>query len=359
MALEKQTSAFIILVAVFGILFGAYLVYSLPLIRFANNIKNRYGTNTINCGLSMNESDHYFCESDSDWIERKNVYIEQDKRNQLKQTTNIFFLTNWEPNFQCRFERRIGSTGDGGKWRLLPNCEIHTFDPGVYQCPVNICTYHQVTLGSGDDNISKSLEMLTNDLNHTKREIDIFKIDIEGGEYSLFLSMFGPTRQNTTKNSKRRVYPRQILFEIHIGGQAPSETHQLFDSLRKYGYVIFHKEPNLIGGADYFEYAMLKLTKKFVTRQKKIAAVPKPKVSFNLRWREHIEDVVLNCRKRLGAMYRQFKGAPSSIRLQIYKTCILAKLNYARALNDNTFASFESQLESVQKLAAHMITCDF
>ncbi|CAF1170195.1 unnamed protein product [Didymodactylos carnosus] len=32
------------------------------------------------------------------------------------------------------------------------------------------------------------------------------------------------------------------------------------------------------------------------------------KVSSNLRWREHIEDVVLNCRKRLGAMYRQFKA---------------------------------------------------
>ncbi|CAF0969378.1 unnamed protein product, partial [Didymodactylos carnosus] len=83
------------------------------------------------------------------------------------------------------------------------------------------------------------------------------------------------------------------------------------------------------------------------------------KVSSNLRWREHIEDVVLNCRKRLGAMYRQFKDAPSSIRLQIYKTCILAKLDYACALYDNNFANLESQLESVQKLAAHMITRDF
>ena len=76
---------------------------------------------------------------------------------------------NWEPNFSCTYERRLGSPGDGGKWVCDPhklrtkkdcliysfgsenkfdfeeavlqqigrNCEVHTFDHTVGPNPSN------------------------------------------------------------------------------------------------------------------------------------------------------------------------------------------------------------------------------
>ncbi|CAF4547309.1 unnamed protein product, partial [Didymodactylos carnosus] len=210
----------------------------------------------LDCQLSLYESDRYFCEPDPDWNERKNVYNMQNRRNLLKTTHSLFFLTNWEPNFHCTFERRLGHIGDGGKWvcdpyrlqnktsclvysagsngefsfeqdlkSLLPNCEIYTFDRGIYNCPINICTYRQALIGNGIDNGTKTIEMLMRELNHQERELDILKMDIEGSEYSLFMQMFNSTSTN-------EVYPRQILFEIHIGQRADHITHQIFDDLR-------------------------------------------------------------------------------------------------------------------------------
>ncbi|CAF1086896.1 unnamed protein product [Didymodactylos carnosus] len=240
----------------------------------------------LDCQLSLSESDNYFCETNTDWNERKRVYNMQNKRNLLKIKHSIFFLTNWEPNFQCTFERRIGKIGDGGKWvcdpnrlenkksclvysagsngdfsfekdlkSLLPHCEIHTFDRGIFKCPKHVCNYHQALIGNGI-NGTETIEMLMEKLNHQERELDILKIDIEGSEYPLFTQMFNP-------NSTNKVYPRQILFEIHIGRKQSYVTHRLFDYLRQRGYAIFHKEPNLIGGPIYFEYAMLRLTNIF------------------------------------------------------------------------------------------------
>ncbi|CAF3100695.1 unnamed protein product, partial [Rotaria sp. Silwood2] len=72
------------------------------------------------CHLSLIESDHFICESNHVWNERKNVYQIQDKKNMMKFTSNLFFLSNWEPNFHCSHARRIGKMGDGGKWVCDP-----------------------------------------------------------------------------------------------------------------------------------------------------------------------------------------------------------------------------------------------
>ncbi|CAF1399156.1 unnamed protein product, partial [Didymodactylos carnosus] len=107
---------------------------------------------------------------------------------------------------------------------LAPNCEIYTFDYSLYKCPINICTYHQALIGK-EIYGTKTIAMLMKELNHQERELDILKMDIEGDEYSLFEHMFNP-------NSTNKVYPRQILFEIHIDQRETNITHQLFDYLR-------------------------------------------------------------------------------------------------------------------------------
>ncbi|CAF3300652.1 unnamed protein product [Rotaria socialis] len=236
------------------------------------------------CRLSLIESDNFICESNAVWNERKTVYETQDKENMKKRNSNIFFLSNWEPNFHCSHARRIGQMGDGGKWvcdphrlkarpncliysagsngdfgfevhmkNVMPHCEIHTFDQRRYTCPQNVCIFHQITFGNGTHpNNSKSWATILEELGHTQRKIDVLKIDIEGGEYSFFSFLM----QSSTKS-----LPQQILVEVHPN--KPNNIHAFFELLRKHHYAIFNKEPNLIAGSQFFEYAFFKLNSEF------------------------------------------------------------------------------------------------
>ncbi|CAF1437917.1 unnamed protein product [Didymodactylos carnosus] len=235
---------------------------------------------SINCQLSNKESGNFFCEQDGLWNRRKQIYHIQRQRNEMKTKNNLFFSTNYEPTFHCSFERRFGAIGDGGKWICdsyrfdtkstcliysfgsnndftfeidlkdsLPNCDIHTFDLNKYECPDQICTFHQLKLGNGIDKHTKTLGMIMDELDHAKYELDILKIDIEGGEYSVFPSMFND-----------KIYPRQIQVEIHH--KNVKATHELFDLFAENGYVIFHKEPNLLN-TKIFEFALLRLNQQF------------------------------------------------------------------------------------------------
>jgi hypothetical protein len=236
------------------------------------------------CSKSLIESDNFICESDELWNERKVLYQIQDKANMQKIKNSIFFLTNWEPNFHCSHARRIGEMGDGGKWvcdvfrlknrsdcliysvgsdgdfsfelymkEALPNCEIHTFDLSFYECPNNICIFHQMIFGNGTyPRDSKSWQMIIEELKHQNRLIDVLKIDIEGGEYIFFPSLFQAVKTS---------FPRQILVEVHP--RDPQDIHAFFELLRANNYVIFNKEPNLLAGPDYFEYTFLKLNSRF------------------------------------------------------------------------------------------------
>jgi len=202
----------------------------------------------------------------------------------MKRKNPIFFLSNWEPNFHCSHSRRIGKMGDGGKWvcdlfrlktrsdcliysagssgdfsfeiymkQFMSHCEIHTFDKNLYQCPNNTCIFHQTTFGNGvSPEGSKSWEMIIKELKHTNRLIDVFKIDIEGGEYDFFSSLF---------KSAKTSFPRQILVELHP--KDAKDIHIFFELLRANNYVIFNKEPNLIAGPKFFEYTFLKLNSRF------------------------------------------------------------------------------------------------
>jgi hypothetical protein len=208
----------------------------------------------------------------------------QDKMRMMK-FSKIFFKSNWEPSFYCSHKIRIGKMGDGGKWvcdpfklrekndclvysagsngdfsfetelkKLLPKCSIFTLDKDAFPCPKELCIFHQAFLGNGSSTNSKNWITITQELKHTNRIVDIFKIDIEGSEYEFFTDMFNS--DIPIKN-----FPRQILVEVH-----PTDiqkVNRFFELFRLNHYVIFSKEPNLIPGPGFFEYGFLRLNANF------------------------------------------------------------------------------------------------
>ena len=202
-----------------------------------------------------------------------------------------WYQRNWEPAISCQHERRIGSWGDGGKWvcdphripkkptnscivysvgsnnefdfeegilaDISPECEIHTFDPTVGDSPSNLpahgkILFHPWGLADQTEGPYKTLSTIVDELGHTGKEIDIFKIDCEGCELETFKTWFSGTP-----------LIRQIQLEVHRGtGDTPrTPIHELMLFLKSNGYVIFHKEPNIqFGGGVCVEYAFLRLS---------------------------------------------------------------------------------------------------
>jgi len=121
--------------------------------------------------------------------------------------------------------------------------------------PENI-HYHSWGLGSATDEQAnfKSLNETVNELGHQGRVIDIFKIDCEGCEWTTYSEWFYPhVAENTIL--------KQILVEVH---NHPDGADSFFRSLQRFGYVIFHKEPNIkFGGGKCVEYAFIKLENSF------------------------------------------------------------------------------------------------
>lgn len=90
------------------------------------NLRTLNRTPGSSCDVSMLQSSGFFCEGKDSWSQRQNVY----KNQQLKQVTrkfdkvNVngfrhapFWQSNYEPNFSCAKEERLGRSGDGGKVR--------------------------------------------------------------------------------------------------------------------------------------------------------------------------------------------------------------------------------------------------
>jgi hypothetical protein len=258
-------------------------------------------THALSCAESLNFID----EDDSAWKMRKERHARQSLIQSLRLRSclgRVFFQNNWEPTFSCAFEERIGEMGDGGKWlcdphRIVTNpgncliysfgsnnvfdfeeafhayrgdCEVHTFDPTARPPPTGspaaaFVNFHSYGLGSktaviplggecGSNCPVKGLNTILSELGHTKKVIDIFKIDIEGGEFDAFLDLLYGC-----------MFPRNIrmiLIELHMksGDNLPLLMQKLFLGLQHAGYVIFHKEPNtMYSNGDCIEYAFIRL----------------------------------------------------------------------------------------------------
>jgi len=224
-----------------------------------------------------------------------------------------FYQNNYEPDFVCQHERRIGRLGDGGKWICDPHritdqedclvysvgsnndfsfeqsvlkeighhCEIHTFDFGNYaggaakvghrlhngenKTAVN---YHQIGLGEDNPPQFKSLKTVVNELGHNNRTIDIFKIDCEGCEWTTAKHWFDAD-----------ITLRQIQVELHKSDVV--NTPQFFDLMYENNYVISHKESNIefTGPTNVaIEYVFLKLAPEFFAGYEREKGGPQPEV---------------------------------------------------------------------------------
>ncbi|KAL3938504.1 MAG: hypothetical protein SGBAC_006602 [Bacillariaceae sp.] len=221
-----------------------------------------------------------------------------------------WYQENFEPDFTCAHERRIGGMGDGPKWVCDPHrlkvkdndsskkkclvysvgsegnfmfenavkneigkhCEIHTFDPELQGTPYGHLApagvnYHNWGFRSDEEDHRtqaslfrnankatgnfKTMKQTIEELGHMGKEIDIFKIDCEGCEWTTFRGWF---------NSGATL--RQILVEVH--NTPANRVNQFFTGMQENGYVTFHKEPNIMhGGGSCVEYAFLKLEESF------------------------------------------------------------------------------------------------
>jgi hypothetical protein len=272
--------------------------------------------------ISMTESEGFFDEPDDTWARRKQVHMRQmslqaelmGKCNRLirfrecicgitamnRCTGHRFWQGHYEPSFSCNFRERIGMPGDGGKWvcdpykiesqkaclvysigsngqydfeesvhqRISSKCEIHTVDMKPWRAytktpPPEYVSYHVRKIGLAPDT---NVSTLVQELGHTNRAIDIFKIDCERCEWATFKSWFG-----------EGVYIRQVLVELHgtggwqETGGLPAKTigaHNFFNYLFDLGYVVFNKEPNTLGcGGNCIEYSFVKLSPLFSRAQ--------------------------------------------------------------------------------------------
>lgn len=248
-------------------------------------------------GLALKESLGYIDEPDADWLRRKLIHKEmlegESKKRGKSQEFNPyeFWQYHYEPNFNCDFIRRLGQYGDGGKWicdphrltqrassgqgclvysigsvgdasfetatyeSISPLCEIHTFDLNPWSSYTSaplpkFVNYHTQRIGREPP--SKTIPQIVEELGHKGRTIDLFKIDCEGCEWETFQGWFGAG-----------VSIRMILIEVHY----PSKQEQVldfFEMIQSYGYAIYRKEPNTLGGmGGYQEYGFIKLDSSF------------------------------------------------------------------------------------------------
>eukprot|EP00586_Coscinodiscus_wailesii_P018968 CAMPEP_0172518568 /NCGR_PEP_ID=MMETSP1066-20121228/290899_1 /TAXON_ID=671091 /ORGANISM="Coscinodiscus wailesii, Strain CCMP2513" /LENGTH=597 /DNA_ID=CAMNT_0013300987 /DNA_START=171 /DNA_END=1964 /DNA_ORIENTATION=- len=237
-----------------------------------------------------------------DWQRMRSI----TRNRQYKESkAKVFYHENWETEFSCPRERRVGNIGDGGKWVCDPHrvqklsssrktddgkdspclvysvgsegnhffehgimdtmgedvCEIHTFEiRGPEQMIMRDSTdedrrktkkinmhYHWGLRGSSEPageglyTLSETIKKL----GHEGRVIDIFKIDCEGCEWRTY-----PDWLNAP------AMLQQILVEVH---RVTDEHSNFFESMRNAGYVTFHKEPNIMTRGKCVEYAFLKL----------------------------------------------------------------------------------------------------
>ncbi|KAA8499542.1 hypothetical protein FVE85_7127 [Porphyridium purpureum] len=257
------------------------------------------------CARSLRESDGFICERDDLWeIEKQAARRMADKQAVtfdlmcrgtfsgrvpyaygFQQGVN-WYQMYWEPELSC-VKERVGVFGDGGKYvchtdslepekpclvysagsnndfsfeddmhTIWPHCEIHTFDPTLKERhlqPKNpsYVNFHPWGLSGQNDpaRMYFTLSEVMRRLNHTGRDITVFKVDIEHAEYETFEAM-----------GREGSFPfQQLLIEVHD----PKKNGQLFLMLREHGFAIFAKEVNFFGIPCCMEYVFGRVGRAF------------------------------------------------------------------------------------------------
>lgn len=82
-------------------------------------------------------------------------------------------------------------------------------------------------------------------------------------------------------------------------------------------------------------------------------------ITHNLSWNMHVDFVFNNANRMLGFLRRHFRSANLSVKLQLYKTLVRPKLEYACSVWDPGHVTLSNILESVQNRAARFILSNY
>ncbi|KAK3582663.1 hypothetical protein CHS0354_031075 [Potamilus streckersoni] len=140
----------------------------------------------------------------------------------------------WKINFQWDF--------DEDTTRLF-GCEVFSFDPSMLNMSLSYkytryITFYKIGLGPRNEVnpnqwIMKTLGQIRRDLNHTKRQIDILKIDIEGSEWTSIPQM---VMSGTLRSVK------QMQIELH--GSGTKHDLKVLRMLYEDGFRLFMRDRN-------------------------------------------------------------------------------------------------------------------
>lgn len=261
-------------------------------------------TTPSSADLAFKESYGFFNDiSDVDWMRMKkrfqltqpNVHRSKKDNERWSRYSNYFWANNFEPEFTCRDEFRLGKLGDGGKWVCDPHripkgsclvysvgsnghyqfeagvketisegCEIHVFDylrkrnkRDFFALAKEIgVTFHQWGISSDPTSKfgkGKTFKQTFQELGHEGRTVDIMKIDCEKCEYTDYQQWFKDwAASNMTI--------RQVLIELHNSDVGMVDIMRAF---QENGFVIFHKEANYMNGANAVEITFINLSPAF------------------------------------------------------------------------------------------------
>lgn len=279
---------------------------------------NTKTSSTNDYSLALQESFGFFDDVDAQrWARLKKRFqhtrpnMNKSRGIQYKQHANhaeYFWMENYDPEFSCENELKLGKIADGGKWVCDPHrilakkdeseclvysvgsrgdftfeedvlkhvsnkCDIHTFDRDAYAFNKNFTdlgikagvNFHHTSLGPPTEKVpnGKRFKDIIPDLKHQGRTVDIMKIDCEGCEWDQFGEWFADWKEHN-------LTVRMLLIEVHQS-RLP-ETPDFFAKMLELGYVIYHKEANTLN-PKCFEYAFLLLDTAFQKKQEE-------KVSF-------------------------------------------------------------------------------
>lgn len=275
------SAVFVAAVVAFSALYKAPSVEQLAIV---DTQISRCPENSLACRDSF---DFFSDVNDNEWIVRKeiartrihNAYPDSPIKHAGTPTT--WYQENWDPDWSCAAEQKVGNTGDGHKWvcdphrispdciaysvgsngdfsfemalhEQLPSCDIHIFDFTDYTSnmprrlkahfhPWGLRPSYDTNTSEWDTAFStqpwsdpkrpnlqfKTLKETMEILGHER--VDLFKIDCEGCEWQSY--------EDWTKADLR-----QILVEVH--DSPPAVVNDFFLKLHHAGFVIFHKEPN-------------------------------------------------------------------------------------------------------------------
>jgi len=244
--------------------------------------------------MSKRQSHGFMDEPDVSWRKRRAIHKAQHNLQMKHLSQGLasmlearwFWDSQYNPTFSCVYEQRIGKFGAGGKYVCDPHkitasaestsCLVYaTGSPGV-SWPFDKSVQDQISKKcqvvhldptkwdvdarikgtkpnyAGTSNIPDTYKSL----GHEGRTIDILQIDCNGCEWTSFQSWFGDV-------SKLDVFIRQILVKVYGVQQGVSVVNALFEMLHKKGYVIFHKEADLVAKGNNIDYSFVRLDQTF------------------------------------------------------------------------------------------------